>query len=205
MDMQIGEKFIIASSFYDSGPSGRIPIVLGQGKAFGSGEHETTRSCLEELERLPVASMENVLDLGCGTGILAIAAAKLGAISVTAVDPSPFAVETALANAKRNDMEDRIDVIQGELKDAKGMRFNLIMANLYGDILLEIAPDVLSFLKSNGYLLLSGIHFEYRYEIKTAFLELGLQLLKNRMLTEYATLVYERRGFPSRRQNKIAK
>jgi ribosomal protein L11 methyltransferase len=198
MSQNIGEKFIVADSFEDSGFSGRIPIVLSKGRAFGSGWHETTRSCLEELEKLPVSCMEHVLDLGCGTGILAIAAARLGAISVTAIDPSPFAVETALANVKRNDVEDRIDVIQGELKDAKGMRFDLIVANLYGDILLEIAPDLPLFLNSNAYLLLSGIHCEYHYEVKTAFLELGLCLLKNRLMAEYATFLFKRKGFPSR-------
>lgn len=202
MCLKIGEKFIVASSFDDSRSQGRISIVLGQGRAFGSGEHETTRSCLEELERLPVASMERVLDLGCGTGILAIAAAKLGAASVAAIDPSPFAVETALANVQRNYVQDRVDVIQGELKDVKRQRFDLIMANLYGDILLEIAPDVPLFMKSNAHLLLSGIHYEYHYEVKTAFLELGLHLLKNRLLTEYATLLYLRKGFPSTRRDK---
>jgi len=192
--MEIGKKFAVFRSDGDAASSERIPIILGRGRAFGSGEHETTYSCLEELEKLPVASMEFVLDLGCGTGILAIAAARMGARSVTAIDPNPFAVQTAEANIKLNCVDERTRAIRGELRDAAGSRFDLIMANLYGDVLMEIAQDILLFLKPGGYLLLSGIHYEYHYEIKAIFLELGLRLLRNRVLEEYATLLFERQS-----------
>ncbi|MBN1225045.1 MAG: 50S ribosomal protein L11 methyltransferase [Candidatus Aminicenantes bacterium] len=192
MGMEIGEKFVIVSSFEESETSTKIPLILGPGWAFGSGEHETTRSCLEELGKLPVESMESVLDLGCGTGILGIAAAKMGAQSVTAVDPNPFAIQTTISNIKLNSLDNRVRIIQGELKDVKGVRFDLIMANLYGDVLLEIVQDIPLFLKPNGFLLLSGIHYEYHYEIKTAFLEMGLRLLRNRMLEEYCTFLFRK-------------
>lgn len=191
MGFKIGNKFIVLRSSETEEHRGRLPLVLGYGRAFGSGEHETTRSCLEELEKLPVASMDHVLDLGCGTGILAIAAARMGTRSVVAVDPNPFAIEAASANIALNDVENKIQLMQGESKDVKGMRFDLIMANLYGDVLLEIAQDILLFSKPSGYVLLSGVQYDYHYEIKTCFLELGYRLLKTRMLEEYTTLLFK--------------
>lgn len=193
MDIEIGKKFIVLRSTEIKEHYGRLPLVLGYGKAFGSGEHETTRSCLEEMEKLPVASMKQVLDLGCGTGILTVAAARMGARSVVAVDPNPFAIEATSANIALNGLGIKISVIQGELKEVKGIRFDLIMANLYGDVLLEIAQNIPLYLKPNAFLLLSGVHYDYHYEIKTAFLELGFQLLKNRMLEEYTTLLFKKK------------
>jgi ribosomal protein L11 methyltransferase len=194
MNVEIGKKFIVLSSTEIEEHHGRLPLVLGYGRAFGSGEHETTRSCLEEMEKLPVASMEQVLDLGCGTGILAIAAARMGARFVAAVDPNPFAIEATAANVALNGIEDQIQIIQGELKDVKRMRFDLIMANLYGDVLLEIAQDIPLFSKPGGYVLLSGVQYDYHYEIKTCFLELGYRLLKTKMLEEYTTLLFQRKS-----------
>ncbi len=195
MSCEIGKKFIVLRSTEIEDHSGRLPLVLGRGRAFGSGEHETTRSCLEELEKLPVASMDHVLDLGCGTGILAIAAARMGALSVVAVDPNPFAIEAAAANIDLNGVNNKARIIQGELKHVKRTRFDLIMANLYGDVLFEIAQDIPLFLKPDGHVLLSGVHYDYHFETKTAFLELGLQLLKTRMLEEYTTLLFKGKPF----------
>ena len=192
MSFEVGKKLVIIRSNESFDSDERIPIVLGPGRAFGSGEHETTRSCLEELENMPWASIKTVLDLGCGTGILAVAAVKLGAQSVTAVDPNPFAVETAATNVKLNSAEDNIEILQGELKDLKGKRYDLIMANLYGDVLLELVTDLPLVLNSGGYLVLSGVHYEYHYELKTGFVEMGLTLLKNRMLDEYTTLIFKK-------------
>ena len=192
MSFKIGKKLIIFSPADTADRDERIPIVLGPGRAFGSGDHETTMSCLEELEKLPLSSMKTVLDLGCGTGILAIAAIKLGAHSVTAIDPNPFAIETTVSNVKLNCMEEQIKVLQGELKDVKGARFDLIMANLYGDVLQDLIHEIPIFLKAGGYLMLSGIHYEYHYELKTGFVEMGLKLLKNRMLEEYTTLIFKK-------------
>jgi ribosomal protein L11 methyltransferase len=191
MSLKIGKKFIVLRSPETEEPGDRLPLVLGYGRAFGSGDHETTRSCLEELEKLPVSSMELVLDLGCGTGILAIAAARMDARSVVAVDPNPFAIEATSANIALNGIEKQIQVIQGELKDVKGMRFDLIMANLYGDVLLEIAQNIPLSSKPGGYVLLSGVQYDYHSEIKTCFLELGYRLMKNRMLEEYTTLLFK--------------
>ncbi len=199
MSITIGKRFIILRASESSDSSERIPIILGPGKAFGCGEHETTRSCLEELENIPISAHSRILDLGCGTGILSIAAAKLGAGSVIALDPDPEAIKTTAKNINLNRLKKAIFPFQGELRTMKtssfnltGVRLDLILANLYGDILLGLIADLPSLLKPEGYLLLSGIQFEYVFEIKTGFIHAGCKLLKARFLDEYCTMVFQR-------------
>ena len=184
MSIEIGKHFVVLRSPEESHSEQRIPIILGRGLAFGSGEHETTRSCLEELEKIPIFPDSKVLDLGCGTGILSIAAAKMGALSVTALDPNPDAIKTTISNIQLNRVEKVVRPLQGELEDLDEENFSLIMANLYGDILLTLSDTFISFLKPEGYLLLSGIQYEYSYEVKTAVMKFGCQLLKSKYLEE---------------------
>ena len=167
----------------------RIPIFIGHGRAFGSGEHETTAGSLEELEAMERTAGPTVLDLGCGTGILAIAAAKLGARRIVAVDPEPDAVEAAAANARMNGVESAIVTIQGDVAAVKGLRFDIILANIYGDVLLSIAPHIPPLLNPGGRLLLSGIPYDYAYEVKKAYTEEGFRIIRSRALENYCTLV----------------
>lgn len=199
MSIKIGERFIVLRSSESVDSSERIPIILGPGRAFGSGEHETTRNCLEELENIPIFPHSKVLDLGCGTGILSIAAAKIGARSVIALDPDADAIKATANNISLNRLEKIILPFQGELRtikaasyDLKGASLDLIMANLYGDILLALIADLISLLKSGGYMLLSGIEFEYAYELKTGLINTGRKLLRTRFLDEYCTMVFQK-------------
>jgi len=193
MSIEIGKRFIILRSPEGSHSGQRIPIILGRGLAFGSGEHETTRSCLEEMENIPVFPGSKVLDLGCGTGILSIAAAKMGALSVTALDPNSDAIKTTISNIKLNRVDKVVRPLQGELEALNEEDFDLIMANLYGDILLTLAGTFTSFLKPEGYLLLSGIQYEYSYEVKTAVMKSGCPLVKSKYLEEYTTLIFRKK------------
>lgn len=199
MSIKIGERFIVLRSFELIDSSERIPIILGPGRAFGSGEHETTRNCLEELENIPIFPHSKILDLGCGTGILSIAAAKIGARSVIALDPDPDAIKATANNISLNRLEKIILPFQGELReiretsyDLKDTHLDLIMANLYGDILLALVADLTSLLKPGGHMLLSGIEFEYAYELKTELINAGCKLLKTRFLDEYCTMVFQK-------------
>ena len=169
-------------------PRDRIPLVIKRG-AFGSGEHETTFTCLEELEAMGNLKGKRVLDLGCGTGILAIAAALLGAKPVVAVDIDPRAVEVTRENARLNNAN--LEVYQGSLDKARGS-FHLIMANVQGDILMDLARDMVSRLSPRGTLLLSGVAFHENYQVLLTFRQLGCRLKKNRFLEEYTTLVMEK-------------
>lgn len=192
MSIPIGKKFELYRSHEIATTNNRIPIILGKGRAFGSGEHETTISCLEELEKIPLTKNSKVLDLGCGTGILSIAAAKLGAEYVKAIDPDPHAIQATKNNIKLNQIEKIVFPILGTMDILKDENFNTIIANLYGDILLKIIRNLSNQLVSNGYLLLSGILFEYAYELKTALPKDKFKLITAHYLDEYTTIVYKK-------------
>ena len=189
MSIKIGKHFEVFRSTETIDAGERVPILLGSGRAFGSGEHETTSSCLEELENIPGILNSKVLDVGCGTGILSIAAARMGARHVTAIDPDPKAIKATVKNIKLNNVEKKIIPLKGELEIVEDNDFDVIVSNLYGDILLEIVGDILTHLKPGGYLLLSGILYEYTYDLKRVLIQSGYEMLKERYLEEYTTLL----------------
>lgn len=193
MILRIGRRFLVRREddpAADASAEDRLEIVLPHGRAFGSGEHETTASCLEELERWGGAAGAEVLDLGCGTGVLSVAAAKLGAKHVTAVDPEPDAVALTGAAARRNGVAEAIETIAGDVAVLKRRTFDLVLANIYGDVLLTIAPDVPPLLRPGATLILSGIRYDDAYEVKTAYTGERLVYKKGRSLENYCTFVF---------------
>ena len=169
-----------------------IPLIMGKKGAFGSGEHETTASCLEELERLPGIAGMRCLDLGSGTGILAIAAARLGARSVVAIDIAPDAGFSCAANVRLNGLTDRVFPVCGELSCIGSERFDLIMANIYAEIHLALAGEMVALTRPGGYLLLSGIPIQDNFDIRRTFAREGCELLDSRFMEEFVTLVYRK-------------
>jgi ribosomal protein L11 methyltransferase len=196
MIFKVGERFIVSregDEVPSADASGRIPVVLAAGAAFGSGEHETTASCLEELERIAGrVGGADVLDLGCGTGVLAAAAARLGARRVAALDPSPAAVAAARETARLNGVEARVEVLFGDLGAVRGRAFDLVLANLYADVLLMIAEELAAALRPGATLVLSGINDDAAYDVQAAFERRGLGLVRRRALEEFWTLVFVR-------------
>ncbi len=192
MSIKIGEHFVVFRSAEVVNSNERIPIVLTEGRAFGSGEHETTRSCLEEMERIPLFLNAKVLDLGCGTGILSIAAAKMGARLVLALDPDLNAIKSTIANIRLNRVEKIIRPLQGEIEIVKEDQFDIILANLFGDILITLLTDITDCLKLGGLMLLSGIQYEYVFELKMRLKNAGCKLVKNRFLEDYSTMVFRK-------------
>ena len=169
-----------------------IPLIMGKKGAFGSGEHETTMSCLEMLERLPGLREMRVLDLGSGTGILAIAAARLGAGSVVAVDIDERAAASCAANARLNGAADRVVSLCGELGCITGEPFDLLLANIYADIHLALADEMTGIVRTGGLLLLSGIPIQDKFDVQLRFQRLGCRLLDMRILEEYVTILVEK-------------
>lgn len=153
----------------------QININLSAGLAFGTGEHETTVMCLEWLSKQEV-SESNVLDLGCGSGILAIGAAKLAARSVTAIDNDPDALDVALENAQRNG----VDI---EFNDhlASTDRYEIVVANIYATELIRLADLIQSALSEHGALALSGILVHQYEEVVRVFAKISFEhpLIRN--------------------------
>jgi len=190
----IGKRFEIVTYGGVQQHADRIPIIYKRGKAFGSGDHETTRSCFELME-LYADSLKNavVLDVGTGTGILGTAALKLGARKVIAVDTSGPAADTAAENIRVNGFEDRMTIIQGEISCIKNHKFDFIIANIQYPVLLQIAEDITDRTADSGYVLLSGIILDMNYDVRMKYSTLlGADFLKQRIMEDYATILFQR-------------
>ncbi len=164
-----------------------IPIILGKKGAFGSGEHETTASCLELLPHVPGIDRCRALDLGSGTGILALAAARLGAPVVAAVDLEWPAALSCAENAALNSLEGRVFSICGELVCVGGRPFDLVMANIYADILMPLADRLVALTRPAGHILLSGIPLQDKFDIVHRYSSLGCSVVDSRIGEDFAT------------------
>jgi ribosomal protein L11 methyltransferase len=189
----IGSKFRITPPTTLCVNDDRIDLVMQRG-AFGSGEHETTESCLKILERRPGVKGARILDLGSGTGILAIAALKLGAEHAVCVDIEEDAVESARVNCQLNQLDDAVTHITGTLDIVKDNNFDLVLANIYGDILLALAEPLTAKLKPGGTLLLSGILWEYNFDVRQTYERMGCEVVSNHMLEEFSTTLMVRKS-----------
>lgn len=198
----IGRKwspFVIGSRFYikpgngNIDKKGMINIRLGAGRAFGSGEHETTKHCLEIMESLSFSPHQKVLDYGTGTGILAIAAAKLGANFTLALDLDENAALACKSNLRLNNLDGKVFVACGDLTSINPhYQFHIILANIYSDIIIERALLISKLLKKNGYLLLSGIDWDYFDDVKRCFAGSNYQIVKVQIGTDYNTMLYQK-------------
>jgi ribosomal protein L11 methyltransferase len=184
----VGSRLRIVPPGTTAGTCARLDLVVARG-AFGSGEHETTSSCLEVLESLPGLERATVLDFGAGTGILAIAALRLGAGRAVLVDNDPAAIEAAREHLRLNAVADRAELVEGELGSLRGRRFDLILANLHGDLLLRFGHELVALAAPGGRLILSGILWELGWDVRELFTRLGCELLLDRFLSEYCTLL----------------
>ena len=179
--MPIGDKLFIHPVWedeYDSG--GRTVIDIEPGLAFGSGSHETTKLCLEALERY-VTPQTTVLDIGCGSGILSVAALLLGAQSAVGVDIDALAVKTAAENGEKNGfVPPEYTVIQGDLAEKVSGKFDVIVANIIADVIIAFCPKVGDFLAPGGVFITSGIIDSRKDEILEAFEKNGFHIKESR-------------------------
>ena len=196
--VEIGSRFLIVP---EGAPSQeilpeqnvRIPVLLARGRAFGSGLHETTVSCLETLEKVTLQADHTVLDFGTGTGILAIATLLLGARNAVAVDIDSEAVKTCSRNAVFNNLRDRTMVVHGTL-DAldPSTEFDLVLANIHGNIILDNAQQLVSHTRDKGHLILSGLDYSDNQPVKRAMSSQGMEKVSVCFLEEYVTQVWRR-------------
>ncbi|HRF72563.1 MAG TPA: 50S ribosomal protein L11 methyltransferase [Accumulibacter sp.] len=162
--IRVSERLWIVPSWHQAPDPGAIVLVLDPGMAFGTGSHPTTRLCLEWLERC-VAPGQSVLDYGCGSGILAIAAARLGATEVLGVDIDPQAVSASISNAERN----RVGARFQNAERALAGQFDIVVANILANPLKVLAPAICAHVRPGGSLALSGILCEQADELIAAY------------------------------------
>jgi ribosomal protein L11 methyltransferase len=178
--LRIGRRLVIRPTWRRHRATGDdVVLSLDPGMAFGTGLHPTTRLCLEALERLDDRGLvggRRVLDVGCGSGILSIAAALLGAGDVLALDTDPIAIEATLANAARNEVGTSVAAREGSLPSAAGP-FDVVLANLIASILVTLAGPLRDELAPDGTLLASGIFFDREPEVCDAFDRAGLEIV----------------------------
>ena len=171
--MDIGKRLAIVPG-WENYETDRTVITMDPGMAFGTGTHETTSLCLETLDEL-VKGGERVLDIGTGSGILAIAALKLGAATAEGVDIDPMCVRTAGENALRNGVQDRFRVLVGDLSDKASGVYELITANIVAAAILSLAPAVPALMAEGGRFLASGIIDERKDEVLDGLKAAGLR------------------------------
>lgn len=185
---RIGKHLVIKPSWEDYDPEPMdLVIELDPGMAFGTGTHETTVLCLELLEKyIKVGS--TVIDMGCGSGILSLAAGKLGASRVIAVDKDTVAVKVARENVARNQLEDKIQVLQGDKIEDAGIKADIVVANIVADVIIDMCRHVPLYLEEGGIYLASGIIQERILSVKEALEKNGFDILAEEEKGEWIAL-----------------
>jgi len=196
---------VIAGGFYVYGshetgpiPDGLTPMKIDAAQAFGTGHHETTTGCLEAIEVLVASSTpRSMIDIGTGTGVLAIALAKRLGGKILATDIDPIAVTTTIENARENGVDDNVDTIEATGLDhseiAARAPYDLIVANILAGPLTELAPGMGGIAQSGGTTILSGILNTQADGVIAAYEAAGFRLVDHLKRKDWTTLVLERR------------
>ena len=186
---KVGKKIVVKPSWEEyEKQEGDLIIELDPGMAFGTGTHETTSMCIRELENY-VDETKTVFDIGCGSGILAIAAAQLGAKEVVAGDLDEVAVKVSKENCEINNVSDKVVVKHGSLFEVVDSKADVIVANIIADIIKILAKDVSKFLKDDGVFISSGIILAKIDEVCEALEENGFEIVKVERLGEWSAIV----------------
>ncbi len=192
--LPIGRRLMVLPSWSTADPGGRLVVRLEPGMAFGTGAHPTTRHCLELIEET-LRPGERVVDLGCGSGILSIAAARMGARRVLALDTDPQAVELAQLNVRRNRVARQVKVALGSYRaDGPGRieLVDLLVANLRSDTLIDLLQAGLAtWVGPTGRLVLSGLLDTDLPQLRTAAVEANLRELQVRETDDWRTVLLQ--------------
>ena len=198
MPIESGKKLLIVPQWETAPDTDRTVLKLDPGLIFGTGSHATTRMCLEALER---HSPRRVLDLGCGSGILAIAALLLGAETALCCDIDEKAPDVVYANAALNGLgPERITAVSGDVLGDRRTRerissekYDLVFANIVADVIIALAPDIPGYLADSGVLICSGVIDGREEEVRRALEDSGLTILEHRRRDNWSAFVAERR------------
>lgn len=186
-------RLTIVPSWLEPPKGSDLVIRLDPGMAFGTGLHPTTRACLELLQTIqPMPS--TVLDVGTGSGILSLAALRLGARHAVGYDTDPLAIEASTANAKANGLGDRFEAQRGTLPDTNDEGFRLVVANLVAAVLIELAPRLASHTSPGGTLIASGIVEDRSDEVEAALARAGFEVIDWITEGDWVTVRFTRTG-----------
>jgi ribosomal protein L11 methyltransferase len=191
LPLKIGQKLLIVThakqaKYWQKKFPLRGVVVIPQGLAFGSGQHATTRMCLQTLSHF--APFNSFFDIGTGTGILSLAAAKLGCSTIDAIDNDPTAIRVAKENSLLNKVKISFKTSSVSRISTK-RHYEIVMANLYSELLIQNAEKISSYLKKGGKLILSGIRCEQKRKVKMAYAHLHLILEKS--VLGWCCLIFE--------------
>jgi len=190
--VHVSDKIVIKPTFkvYEAKVN-EIVLTLDPKMSFGTGDHQTTRICLMFIEMYLKSGMK-VLDVGSGTAILGITAAKLGAESVIAFDIDDWCYDNGIENTQLNNVVDKVEIRKCELKDIKENDFDMIIANIQKNILLELIDGFKSRIKSNGILVLSGLLEIDKNAIVSRYSELGFKEVDYLKMDEWIGIVFKK-------------
>lgn len=196
--VEAGQFFVYGSHDADNVPENSEPLLIEAAMAFGTGHHGTTQGCLLALDRLDQQGIacENVADIGCGTAVLAMAAARIWPNPALASDIDPVAVEVAEANVKVNNLEGRVNCVVAAGFDAPVLAdaapFDLVFANILKGPLIDLSPDMAKSLQEGGYAILSGILNEQADEVIGVYARNGINLVHREEIGEWTTLTLKK-------------
>ncbi|MBY6166837.1 50S ribosomal protein L11 methyltransferase [Pseudooceanicola nitratireducens] len=196
--VQAGRFYLYGSHDADTVPADSIPLLIEAAMAFGTGHHGTTRGCLEALDRLATRGFEadTVADIGCGTAVLAMAAARIWPVTPIASDIDPVAVDVAEANLAANDMAGRVTCLEATGFDhdqiKSGAPYDLIFANILKGPLIDLASDLTAHLAPKGYAILSGLLNDQADEVAAAYAAQGLTRVEATQIGDWSTLLLSR-------------
>ena len=190
--IKITDKIVIKPSFRDYSPSeGEIVITIDPKMSFGTGEHQTTKLMLSMCEK-HIEKKTKVLDVGTGTGVLAIASVMLGADYALGIDNDEWCYENALENIDQNHVYGKVEFRLAEVGNIVEHDFDCLLANIQKDVLLIIAKELVSKVKNGGKVILSGLLFTDEDDIRECYTKLGLSFVEKMQLDEWIALVFEK-------------
>lgn len=205
--LKLSDRVVVSPSWEVYEPKeGEVLISLDPGNAFGTGTHATTAMCVQLLDEELQKRCNNtnqtvrVLDLGCGSGILSVIAAKLGACIVDAVDIDQIAVDVARENCKINGVLDVVQCKKGEIKDVKENTCQVILANIIADVIVAIAPDVPALLTDDGVFITSGIINTKKDRVLNACLNAGMYKVQEIEKNDWVAFVFKKTANQKKQQ-----